>query len=266
MSELTAVAERTEAENMIRLQEGAPAHVRAALGMASARIGGGVALSMRHDPSGGYWRKALGFGIDRPVDSDLIGEVLAVYRANDDEGAVIQIAPELLPADWDDIRARHGLAEGSRWVKFAREATPFESTTNLRVEVVKDDRQEAGEVLLQGFGMPDGGLSEMFAAPRDDMLTFGAFDGERLVAVASLFLYGESAEIAGAATLPDYRGRGAQSALLAARATAAAERGVRWLIAETGKPGPGDTNHSYNNMIRAGFRPLYARRNWIWKN
>ena len=265
---LTTIAERTEAENMIRLQESAPDHVKQALGMAAARIGGGVALSMRHDPTGGYWRKALGFGLDRPVDAALINEVLDFYRANGDEAAVLQIAPALLPAGWDDIIAGRGITAGSRWVKFIRPAGPLEASSDLRVGPVEPDRrQEAAEVMLRGFGMPDGGLAAMFAATsgRDDIRTFAAYEGDSIVAVGHLFLYGDSAELAGAATLPGHRGRGAQSALLAARAQTAVDEGVRWLVVETGKPGPDDHNHSYNNLVRAGFRPLYARQNWLWK-
>jgi hypothetical protein len=40
---------------------------------------------------------------------------------------------------------------------------------------------------------------------------------------------------------------------------------VRWFIAKSGKPGPGENNPSLNNLRRAGFTPLYERRNWTWK-
>ncbi|SCF16277.1 hypothetical protein GA0070612_4344 [Micromonospora chokoriensis] len=37
-------------------------------------MGGGVVLSMRHDPTG-YWSTALGFGVDEPVTAELIAQV-----------------------------------------------------------------------------------------------------------------------------------------------------------------------------------------------
>jgi GNAT superfamily N-acetyltransferase len=69
----------------------------------------------------------------------------------------------------------------------------------------------------------------------------------------------------GGATLPEYRGRGAQSALLTARARAAKAAGCRWLVADTGAEGPGDRNTSLRNMLRVGFEPLYERVTWLWR-
>jgi len=65
--------------------------------------------------------------------------------------------------------------------------------------------------------------------------------------------------------MPEHRNQGAQSALLAALATEAANAGCRWLVAETGKPAEGSTNPSLNNLLRSGLRPLYDRQNWIWR-
>ncbi|MBM0203146.1 hypothetical protein JNW90_08570 [Micromonospora sp. STR1s_5] len=81
----------------------------------------------------------------------------------------------------------------------------------------------------------------------------------------NLFLHDEAASLNAAATATGHRGLGAQSALIAARARAAAEAGCRWLFAETGKPAPGQQNPSLNNMLRAGLVPLYERRNWVWR-
>jgi GNAT superfamily N-acetyltransferase len=69
----------------------------------------------------------------------------------------------------------------------------------------------------------------------------------------------------GGATLPEARGRGAQSALLTARVRAATGEGCRWLVAETGAEGPGEHNPSLHNMVRVGFEPLYERANWLWR-
>jgi hypothetical protein len=173
----------------------APAPIKAALGMDSARIAGGVVLSMLHDPSGGYWRKALGFGLTEPVTAQVVAAVTDFYRTRDSPNAVLQLAPSVLPPDWNDICAAHG---------------------------------------------------------------------PEMVAVSTLFRYVDSAEFAGKSILPSHRGRGAQPALLAARAQAALAAGVRWFIAKSGKPGPGENNPSLN-LRRAGFTPLYERRNWIWK-
>jgi len=92
---------------------------------------------------------------------------------------------------------------------------------------------------------------------------FTAWDGDEIVAT-NLFICGEVGSLNTAATLPTHRNRGAQSALIAARAKEAANAGCHWLCAETGRPADGETNPSLNNLASAGLRPLYYRQNWTW--
>ncbi|WP_225854526.1 hypothetical protein [Micromonospora sp. ALFpr18c] len=263
-----ALAELAEAEFMFRYESGAPADVRDALGIRTARIGGGVVLSMRHDPTG-YWSKALGFGFDEPVTGDLIARVCDVYRAEGTPGAVIQIAPDRLPADWDEICARETITPGSVWVKMAGEIAALRpGRTDLRVGPVPDELvDEWTSVVLRCFGMPEQHLAPMLAAGVRDpgFRPFAAWDGTQMVAAANLFVHGEVASLNTGATLPTHRGRGAQSGLLAARVAAAAAAGCRWVTAETGRPDPGTSNPSLDNMRRLGLTLLYERRNWVWR-
>jgi GNAT superfamily N-acetyltransferase len=265
---MVIIAEHVELENRIRLHGSAPSSVKTVLGMDSARIGGGVALSMLNDPSGGYWRKALGFGLTEPLTADIVAEVSGFYRSRSSPNALLQVAPSVLPPDWDDICTANGITGGQWLIKLACEARHFvPGGSDLRVRPVRaDERLTAARVLHRSVGMPTGMLEEIFAAASagDDIDTFAAWDGEEMVAVSRLFRYGDSAEFAGCATLPSHRGRGAQSALLAARAQAAIAAGVRWFITEIDRPDAGENNPSLNNMRRAGFQPLYERRNWIW--
>lgn len=63
------------------------------------------------------------------------------------------------------------------------------------------------------------------------------------------------------ATRPQYRGRGAQGAILAARIERARELGLRRLATETGAPRDDGTGPSYRNILRAGFREIEVRPN-----
>ncbi|MEV4754934.1 GNAT family N-acetyltransferase [Micromonospora sp. NPDC049559] len=266
---LTALAESVEAEFMFQYEASAPEPVRTALGITARRIGGGVSLAMRADPSGGYWCKSLGIGLTEPVTAPLIGEIVDFHREHGSPMATLQIAPEALPADWDEIRAAYGIAEGGCWVKLAapvEDVTP--GRTDLRVGPVGPaDAREWATLICDTFGMSDEWLSRMVAATVEHphFRPFAAWDGDEIVAGANLYLHGEVASLNSGATRPDHRGRGAQSALLAARARAAAEAGCRWLVGETGRPAEGASNSSLNNMLRFGLRPRYDRRNWIWR-
>ena len=266
--QFVALAEGVEAEFMYRYETGADSATTAALGLAATRIGGGVALSMRHDVTG-YWSKALGFGFAEPVTADLIGRVVEHYRSEESPGATIQIAPQVLPTDWAEICARHELSPGTPWVKSACgvDDLRFDAVTALHIGPVGPGSvQEWATATLRGFGMPVGGLADMLvsAASHPGFRPFAAWDGDQIVATANLFIHGDVASLNSAATLPTHRNRGAQSALIAARAAAAVDAGCRWVVAETGKPGDGERDPSLSNLMRCGLRPLYERQNWTW--
>jgi hypothetical protein len=80
-----------------------------------------------------------------------------------------------------------------------------------------------------------------------------------------LYIAGSAGHVFGATTLPAARRRGAQSALIAARAAAARAAGCAWLVGETFAEGPGRHNSSLHNMLRAGMSVCYERPNWTWR-
>ena len=87
--------------------------------------------------------------------------------------------------------------------------------------------------------------------------TFVAELEGRPVAAAALVMHGGVAILAGASTIPEFRGRGAQSALLATRLRAAADAGCD-LAMMGALPG----SASQRNAERAGFRIAYTRIKW----
>jgi GNAT superfamily N-acetyltransferase len=77
------------------------------------------------------------------------------------------------------------------------------------------------------------------------------------IAAAALNLSTDVALLAGASTIPSARGRGAQRALLQARLTHAAARGIELAMIVT-QP----ESASQRNAERGGFRSVYARTKW----
>jgi len=77
------------------------------------------------------------------------------------------------------------------------------------------------------------------------------------IATGAMAIHGDVALLAGASTLPAFRGRGAQAALLAARLAHAAAQGCT--LAMMGAA-PGST--SQTNAERRGFRIAYTRTKW----
>lgn len=263
-AELSAArAEHIDAEYLFRSEAGTPEPAATDLGIATTRIGGGVAVSMRNDTSN-FWSKAVGLGFAEPLTADLVEEVIAFYRANRNSRAAFQIAPEAQPADWAEIAAAHGLRAAHRTHRHAARIDTLQlGRTELRIdEVAPEQAEEFSFLVLDTFGMQREGLASMLAATvtNPDFRVFAAWDGDQMVAGAQLLVQGSVGGLFAGATRPEYRGRGAQTALIAARAKAAAAAGCEWVATETAISGP-----SNQNMLRAGMRTLYTRQNWIWE-
>jgi hypothetical protein len=66
-----------------------------------------------------------------------------------------------------------------------------------------------------------------------------------------------------ASTLPAFRRRGSQGALLRRRIKAALELGCDVMVTATGVAAPGDPQHSYRNIERVSFRLAGVRENYV---
>jgi acetyltransferase (GNAT) family protein len=145
----------------------------------------------------------------------------------------------------------HGYEETGAWMKFRRgPAAPEAAPTDLRIEQVLDP-----EAVATAVGAPFE-LSGFVGAPGWASLV--AFDGDEPVGHGALYVDGETAWIGVGATRAEWRGRGAQSALLAARIALGLQVGARVFVTETGAGG----GPSYRNILRAGFEEAYLRPNW----
>jgi GNAT superfamily N-acetyltransferase len=270
-TEFIASVEGAEAETMFAY-ENPPSpspELRARLGLAATRIGGGVVLSMRHDPSN-YWEqgprvrvhRADQPGPDRP-DHRLLPVSGHADRGHPDRA---RGAPAGLGGHPDRVRPGAGRILGQ--ARGTGRGGPPARGTRLRVAPVEPEhRDEWARVLLRGFGMPAEGLDQMIseAVRNPAFRPYGVWDGSDLVGVGNLFIHGAVAALSAGAVLPEHRNQGAQSALINARAEAARAAGCRWLVAETGKPGPSAKNPSLDNLVRAGLTIRYARPNWRWR-
>lgn len=250
---------------MFEYETCAPANDQSILGVATHRFAGGLVLSARNDVTG-YWSKAIGFGFSEPITGDLVDKVIDLFRAENNRNASLAFAPEVLPADWAEMVAARGLRPGPRIVKLAARIQDLRAgSTNLRIAPVSENDAEAwAEVVLTGFNEPIAGYRGMFAAtarhPR--FHPYAVWDGHRLVGGGNLFVDGSVGALVAGSVLPGARGQGGQTGLIAARADKARELGCEWLVTECFEPPEGQRNSSLDNMLRAGFRPLYVRQNF----
>lgn len=273
-----ALIEQAEGESYADFEAAAPAAARATLGARQLRIGGGVALAMPNDPSN-FWSRALGLGFAEPVTARLLERVIGFYREQAMSAATLQIAPQALPPDWPDICAQLDISDaGSAVVKLVGDlgtVVPHSRGAAARLDaglrvakVTAPQAREWAQVTFKVFGLPMEPHLEMAigCVGRPGWHTFAVFEGSVIVATASLHTFDGVGHLLGGATLPEARGRGAQSALIAARAVAAQEAGCAWLIGEAGAEARGEHNPSLHNMLRAGMSARYQRKNWKWRS
>jgi hypothetical protein len=105
-----ALAEQAQAEAYADFEAAASDAAKAALGTRQLRVGGGVALAVPSDPSG-FWSKTLGLGFTEPVTAGLLERVIGFYRDCGMSAATLQLAPQVLPADWADISAELSISD-----------------------------------------------------------------------------------------------------------------------------------------------------------
>ncbi|MGW4482295.1 GNAT family N-acetyltransferase [Amycolatopsis sp. NPDC004368] len=268
-----ALSDRAEAEAYFDFVQGADERTREILDLETTRIAGAAVLSARNDSSG-FWTRAQGLGHDSPLTTERLDEVLGYFRGRGHESAALHLDSDALPHDWATLRVRHGLSAGPKFAKLvARVGTVLAAAGETKLDaalriapVVPEQAATWGSVMCEVFGWSAvAGLPELCASSvtRPEWAPFAVWAGERMVATANAHRFAGTAHMFGGATLPEFRNRGAQSALLLARAEAAAEAGCEWLVAEAYAPDEGK-NPSLTNMRRLGFEEYQRRPVWRW--
>jgi len=157
-----------------------------------------------------------------------------------------------------------GFERDYSWMKFSRGTGPRQAQSDLTVERVAEDRAgDFAEVVVGGFGMPDWCLPlAVNLVGRPGWSCYVAYDGEKPAGAGALFVHEGVGWLGLGATLPEFRGRGAQSAVLADRIEDARKQGCRQITTETGERTNDRPSNSYRNILRAGFREAGVRPNY----
>jgi GNAT superfamily N-acetyltransferase len=157
-----------------------------------------------------------------------------------------------------------GFVRDYGWMKFSRGVAPREAQSDLDVQLVAADRAEDfARVVGDGFELPEW-LRPLAAnvVGRPAWSCYVAYDDQEPAGAGALFIKGSVGWLGFGSTLPEYRGRGAQSAILAARIEDARKQGCSTVVTETGELEEGRPSSSYRNILRAGFREAGVRPNY----
>ncbi len=243
----------------------APVHMRQEFGLMVKEIQGGSLLCVA--------------GIDHPLlnrawvftpQQETLAAIARRYRELGVKRYFIHTKKRLeaaVPMDGEEP----GLVRFRRnWVKLVGRIdrnAPRTAKCALQIREAKgQDADDCARLYCEGFDIPVQAAA-MFAAVvgQPKWRVFVAIN-EQGRAVGTGFLFvgeGRVAYLAGAATQRAYRGRGIQSAILAARLRAAGEVGCDWIASETGESAPGDPQHSQHNMERYGLEVVGVTENLV---
>jgi hypothetical protein len=280
-SDLERLLERVEAKQYVDFFDAVPPDLVAREGLGLHRHGGALYLTAGgHDHPMFNRVMAVGLG-DGAAGAGMVEAVLDQAAEHYSEAGVRRWMVQLLPHVESEVfrvaAGERGVIRLRGWAKHlgpARADLPFR--TDLRIVRLDDDladreRERLSEawarIVAENFGLPPTFAPWLEGlVGREGWHLYVAMDGDTPVATGASFLTevdGERfAELNFGSTLSDYRGRGAQSALIARRVADASVLDAQWIATETDDEAPDRPNPSYRNLERLGFPVVYVRANW----
>ncbi len=259
-------AEFIERAALADLQAAATPELAEALGLGAVEVGSAlVSLAARLPASAIVINRTIGLGLSSPASENAVRELVGAYRRAGVARFFVQRHPSAQPARLVDWLLAAELERARAWQKFSRgRAAPPNIETGLRIEEIGPERGEAfARIACDAFDLGDAAVPWLARLPgRPGWHVFMSFDGDEPAGTGTLFCRDGFAWFDFGATAPRFRRRGSQSALLARRVRHALDLGCRALFTCTGEAVPGDPQHSYGNIKKAGFQEDYLRENY----
>lgn len=255
--------ELIEAEAWADIYRAAPAALAEEHGIAVLDLGAAAACIVARDVPSLMLNRVIGLGVAAPATSamlDLAGEAFGETRY------MIPVAPQCQPSELTDWLRRRGFEAGYAWMKFERGAEPAPAAaTELEVRAAEpEDAKAFGQALIAGYEMP-GWMAGWVGAlvGRPGWSCYLAFAGAEPAAAGCAYIRPPVAWLGLAGTVPAYRRRGGQGAIMAARITEAIAAGCTAIGTETGERVLDRPSASYSNIVRFGFTEAYVRPNLV---
>lgn len=265
---LEALLEPIERRMYLDLYDALPASVARKCGISRAEDGGALQLTCetRNHP---FFNRVMGVGARAEKLAAWLDRIEEHYAGRGITRWMLQVAPAGLSPGLTDALSERGLVPLRGWVKHAGRVDDLRASIatrpgNLRVERIGSEGGEAfASILVPAFDFPGGSGSWPAATVgRPGWLHYLAYDGEMPAACGAMFVMAGVATLTFAATRPECRQRGAQTALIARRIRDARDLGLDWIVTETDEELPHRPNPSYRNVERAGMPARYLRSNW----
>jgi hypothetical protein len=261
-----AEIERIELEAWLSFFSAAPASFIDEAGLAFCRKPGYACIALKSLPAG-LLNRAIGVGALGDLaagDLDWAAAWLGKHAGPICGMDVVDAAPVGIKT-WlreRKFRKQPGI------MKFWRKPGGVELSTICSFDVRPVGTEAAEDfatVVQAGFEFPESRVPWLKNLPgRVGWSTYAAYDGPIPVATGAMYVHDDLAWLGFDTTLRDYRGHGAQGALLARRLNDGTGKDVKCLTVDTEAPAEGESpNSSYRNMLRVGFVEAYQRPRYL---
>ncbi len=258
------LSEAIETEALCELHRAAPPHIRESMGLRLENVEGAI-VSVAARGANIVLNRVIGLGTSSSANRGQLDSIRNMYSVAGVDRYFIHAAGSARPAPLTAFLEDAGFVEDRAWMKFVREGGAVdEPSPDLVVrEIDAEHARDFGRIAGRAFGLGEPAW-ELLAAlvGRPGWRIFMSFDDGTPAGAGALFVRGDIAWTDWGATDPAFRRRGSQSALLARRVNTAASLGCRLLCTCTGEAVDDEDQHSYRNILRAGFTKAGLRPNY----
>lgn len=268
MDEVDLLSEKIERAALQSLHECCPQDTKQEIRLELVGVDDCISACALNDPSI-LLNRALGLGIKKETTAEAIEMIAEIYSSKNISNYFMHIYEDTLTDEARQLLNGPKFVKKRGWMKFMSDRPePLEARTTLHVEQITPDKSvDFGMVVCRAFGMLDISIPLMAGLGSDDRWKlFVTYEGDMPAGAGALFVYNNMGWFEWGATLPEFRRRGSQASIMAARLSLAKELGCKYIFTETGEAVEGDPQHSYKNILKAGFKESVLRQNYALAN
>jgi hypothetical protein len=261
LERLAQLVEFSESRAYRSLVQGAPETLLQTHGLRALPVGSGLALVAGSVAGSLNLNRVIGLGVGEPATESMIDDILEMYHS---EGLScgIEIGPAARPTLIVDWLRKRRLRRGLPTAMHYRRGEPVSSTSKgiTVVQVRGRERVTVADICCSIFRMPKlVGTLIAHTAEGAGWRQWLAYVEDQPIAAALSFVAEDVAWLGWDATVPEFRGLGAQLALIAHRVNDAAASGCKYVTTETAVNTAVRNDPSFQNYARLGFSFAYER-------
>jgi GNAT superfamily N-acetyltransferase len=267
--ELACLVEGSEAAAYASLVAAPTLEIQEHYGLTFRIEGSALAVLGRTLTSSLNLNRIIGLGVMEPASEQLLDSLMEFYVRHGLSFAV-ELSPRAKPqqlVEW--LRARRLRKVMATAMHYRVAGSMVATTSGIRVVQARpEDCNLVANICCAVFKMPASAHAAISAANRlPQWRHWLAYDeaGSAVAAALSFVEHGVG-WLGWDATLPEGRGRGAHTALIAARVTDAARVGCGFVTAETALRIGGAEDPSRRNYRRSGFIEAYERATYVHRH